>query len=237
MDRKFLIIIAVGLLAIALPASQRQFVGITLASLVVLFWLPDWIRHHVGKIETYHHEISHGLASLFSGGKFHKFHIHPNGGGMALTQGGHRHLIVAAGYIGSVLFGAIYLARSAQSDSITALLYLITLLYALSILKAGDRHTRTVGIAFASIVGIVSILAPGTLLTRLVLNLIGVVLVYEGFRTLWTLHMISATHSGTGSDAEAMAELHGRHPIYWSMVFSVIALAIVASLFAVLLAL
>jgi len=233
MDRKFLIIIAAGLLAITLPASQRQFVGITLASLVVLFWLPDWIRHHVGKIETYHHEISHGLASLFSGGKFHKFHIHPNGGGMALTQGGHRHLIVAAGYIGSVLFGAIYLARSAQSDSITVLLYLVTLLYALAILKAGDRHTRTVAIAFASIVGILS---PGSLLTRLVLNLIGVVLIYEGFRSLWTLHLISATRSGTGSDAEAMAELLGRHPIYWSMLFSVIALAIVLAIIAVLFA-
>jgi len=233
MDRKFLIIIAIGLLAITLPASQRQFVGITLASLVVLFWLPDWIRHHVGKIETYHHEISHGLASLFSGGKFHKFHIHPKGGGMALTQGGHRHLIVAAGYIGSVLFGAIYLARSAQSDSITVLLYLVTLLYALAILKAGDRHTRTVAIAFASIVGILS---PGSLLTRLVLNLIGVVLIYEGFRSLWTLHLISATRSGTGSDAEAMAELLGRHPIYWSMLFSVIALAIVLAIIAVLFA-
>lgn len=228
MNNRILLIVGIGLLALLLPATQRQFVGMTLASLAFLFWVPDWFRHHVGKIETYHHEISHGLASILSGGKFHKFHIHPRGGGVALTQGGRRHLIIAAGYIGSVLFGAIYLARSAQTDSITVLLYLVALLYALSVLKAGDRHTRTVGIAFASIVGILSILSPGSLLTRLVLNLIGVILVYEGFRSLWTLHLISATHTGTGSDAESMAELHGGHPIYWSTIFSVIAVVLLA---------
>ena len=228
---RVLIIAVLGVLALGLPGPQRQFAGLTLASVFVLTLLPTWMKHHVRKMGTYHHEVSHGLVSMLTGGQFHKFYVHPAGGGLSVTSGGKAKLVLAAGYIGTVLFGAVYLAKSAQSDSMITALYVVALLYALSTIKAGDWHTASVGIAIGAFVGLATHLAPGAMFTRLVLNLIGVVLVYEGFRSLWYLHLAAATTTGTGSDAEAMSRISGGHPMHWAFLYSAVAALILFALF------
>jgi len=228
-----LIIAVLGFLAIGLPAPQRQFAELTLASLFVLTLIPAWLKHHVRKMGTYHHEVSHGLISMLTGGQFHKFYVHEEDGGVSITSGGKTKLVVSAGYIGTVLFGAVYLAKSAQSDSMIIVLYAMALLYALSVIKAGDLHTASVGIAIGAFVGLATHLAPGTIFTRLVLNLIGVVLVFEGLRSLWHLHIAAATTTGTGSDAEAMSRISGSHPMHWAFLYSAVAALILFVLFRV----
>ena len=220
------IISVVAVSALCYAGEAREFVRLTLASLLVLALLPSWLHRHVRKTGTYHHEISHGLMSLLTGGRFHRFHIHSNGSGLAHTSGGKPKLVISAGYIGTILFGVIYLAKSTQNDAIVATLYVLALLYALSILKAGDWHTATVGMAILATLGLATQLAPGSLAVRFLLNLNGVLLISDGLFALWTLHLASATTTNTGSDAEAMGHLTGKHPAVWSAVFSITALAI-----------
>jgi hypothetical protein len=195
----------------------------TLTSVGFLWILPIVGRRHVSKFGTYTHEVSHGVISLLTGGEFHRFHV-GDWGGMCVTSGGNRKAVTAAGYIGTIVVGAIFLARSAQADTLIVTLQILAVLLALSTLKAGDLQTATLGTAVAAFLGLFSSLFPGALPTRFLLNLMGVILVWQGLRALKTLWRISATATGTGSDAEAMARLTGRSAMHWAVVFGGIAL-------------
>lgn len=195
----------------------------TLVSVGFLYLLPVVWRRHVSKVGTYAHEVSHGIASLLTGGEFHRFHV-GNSGGVCITSGGNRKAVTAAGYIGTIVLGAIFLAQSAQSNTVVVTLQVLAVLLALSTVKAGDLHTATVGAVVAAFLGLFTTLSPGATATRFLMNLMGVILVWQGFKALKTLWVISATTRGTGSDAEAMANLAGRSAIHWAVIFSGIAL-------------
>jgi hypothetical protein len=203
--------------------AMSGFILMTIASVSLLCLLPVVGRRQVSKLATYSHEISHGVVSLLTGGEFHCFHV-GNQGGLCITSGGNRRAITAAGYIGTIVLGAVSLARSAQSDTLAVTLQILAILLALSTLKAGDLHTAAVGTVVAAILGLCSTLLPGALATKFLWNLMGVILISEGFKALKTLWAISATKSGTGSDAEAMADLTSRSALHWAVVFGGIAL-------------
>ena len=64
-------------------------------------------------LESYFHEISHGIAALITGGQIVKIELFTNGAGLCTTQGGWRFLISFMGYAGATFWGAsIYLLAS-----------------------------------------------------------------------------------------------------------------------------
>jgi len=63
-----------------------------------------------GWLETYFHEISHGLAAIFTGGKIENIALRLNGEGVCYTRGGILFFIAFAGYAGAVFWGgALYI--------------------------------------------------------------------------------------------------------------------------------
>jgi len=206
-----------------MDAAAGGFIIMTVASISLLWILPAFGRRHVSKVGTYAHEVSHGVVSLLTGGEFYRFHVGDQGG-LCVTSGGNRKAVAAAGYIGTIILGAIFLGRSAQSDALVVTLQILAVLLALSTLKAGDLHTAAVGTAVAAALGLCSTLLPGAMATRFLLNLMGVILIWQGFKALKALGALSATQMGTGSDAEAMAHLTGRPAMHWAVVFGGIAL-------------
>jgi hypothetical protein len=56
-------------------------------------------------LETYFHEISHGLAALFSGGEIVRIQLFASGAGECTTRGGLNFLITFFGYTGATLWG------------------------------------------------------------------------------------------------------------------------------------
>jgi hypothetical protein len=58
---------------------------------------------------TFIHELGHGLAAEATGGDFLQFRVESSGAGLAYTRGGYRPAIIAAGYTGTALFGAVLL--------------------------------------------------------------------------------------------------------------------------------
>ena len=215
-------------------AAMGAFVVMTVASIGVLAILPVMCRKHVAKVGTYAHEVSHGIVSMLTGGGFHRFHV-ANTGGLCITYGGKPKAVAMAGYIGTILLGAIFLARSAQHQPLVIMLQVLAVLVALSTLKAGDLHTATVGMVVATTLGLFSTFFPGTMATRFLLNLMGVILVSQGIRAMKTLWEISVTETGTGSDAEEMSHLTGRSPMHWAIVLggitATILLVLVATIF------
>ena len=64
-------------------------------------------------LESYFHELSHGLAALVTGGRVVQIQLFPNGAGLCTTQGGMRFVISLMGYLGATLFG-YFICRLAQ---------------------------------------------------------------------------------------------------------------------------
>ncbi len=56
-------------------------------------------------LETYFHEISHGIAALLTGGQIMRIELFPNGSGVCTTRGGLSFLISFSGYAGASLWG------------------------------------------------------------------------------------------------------------------------------------
>lgn len=73
-------------------------------------------------LNTFVHELSHGLAALLTGGRFERFVVHPNREGLAHIRGGNRFLVVSAGYLGPALFGGGLILLSATSVAVQSIL-------------------------------------------------------------------------------------------------------------------
>lgn len=58
-------------------------------------------------IETFFHEISHGLMAFLSGGSIVSITLNYNGSGLCVSQGGVQFLVSFSGYAGSALFGLL----------------------------------------------------------------------------------------------------------------------------------
>jgi len=54
------------------------------------------------------HEVSHALAAVATGGAVEQINLDPNQGGVAYTRGGIPFLILSAGYLGSLLWGGLF---------------------------------------------------------------------------------------------------------------------------------
>jgi hypothetical protein len=208
------------------PGSAREFLVLTVASIFCLSLLPAGARRMASRLGIYVHELCHGVSSWLTGGDFHRFRVSGDGG-VCVTSGGYRGLVLAAGYVGTVLLGAVFLARSAQSGPMDTLLRGLAIRFALTTLKAADLRTVAVGAAVAGVLWLCCDLVPGALFSRFLLNLMGVILVWDGYEALKTLWALSASRRGTGSDAEAMARWAGWSPLLWVAVFGGIA-AVVA---------
>ena len=109
---------------------QYQFVAIMAACIVVSFipvlnWPFTWIQ-------TFFHEISHGLAAILTGGSVSHIEIHLRGSGLCYTSGGVRFVVASAGYLGASLFGVLLILSVAifshrQSSILAVALACLTL--------------------------------------------------------------------------------------------------------------
>lgn len=209
-----------------MPPYVQPFVIMTCGSIALLSVLPHKHRHHIGKIGAYTHEVSHGVVSLMTGGEFDTFRIGKQGGGYAVTSGGKRKLIVSAGYIGTILLGAIMLSRSANVTDLTVTLYILALFFAVSTIKSGDLHTAVVGNVTALLLGLSHILMPGSWVVRFLLNFLGVILVWKGLTAIRDLYQTSTGNGDIQSDAKVMSNIAGHTTLHWVFVYASISVVI-----------
>ncbi|MFT5789504.1 MAG: hypothetical protein ACI8SJ_001620 [Shewanella sp.] len=84
------------------PSRSRFFLELLIAFLVTK--LP-FISVPFKWLESYFHELSHGLATLFTGGAVSHIQLFPNGAGLCFSQGGWPLVIGFSGYFGAALWG------------------------------------------------------------------------------------------------------------------------------------
>lgn len=90
--------------AISIPSRGQFIVELLLA--LVLTRIP-YISVPFKWLESYFHELSHGLATLLTGGVVSHIQLFPNGAGLCFSQGGWPVIIGFAGYFGAALWGLL----------------------------------------------------------------------------------------------------------------------------------
>lgn len=102
---------------------MSQFFTLLAVALVISF-IP-YINRPFKMIETFFHELSHGLAAVLTFGKIHDIKIKLDGSGLCTTSGGLRHLILISGYAGASSFGFLiyYIGTKIQTDQAEVFLY------------------------------------------------------------------------------------------------------------------
>ncbi len=89
-------------------------------------------------LESYFHEISHGIAAIVTGGSVLRIQMFANGAGLCTTQGGIGFIISFAGYAGATLWGwGIYKLAGAHQGVAQVFSVLVFLLLVGSIVFLG----------------------------------------------------------------------------------------------------
>ena len=76
-------------------------VAVVISYLPVVSWPFMWVQ-------TFFHEISHGVAALITGGGINRIELDLRGSGVCYTQGGVRFIVSIAGYLGAALSGMFF---------------------------------------------------------------------------------------------------------------------------------
>lgn len=173
---------------------------------------------------TFVHEISHGLAALATGGNFHRFTVSPDLSGLAWSAGGWRWVISSAGYIGSAVFGGLLILLAARGVASRVLLMVLGLALALlCLLFVRNLFGIATGMSLAAAMFLAGYrLRPPW--SDMVLLVLALQLVLDGFNSLFTLLRLSAA-SNVQTDAMSMAQATGIPAVVWTVIWAAISLA------------
>ena len=200
--------------------SQKYQFWLFLLAAVILRQLP-FISIPFNWLETYFHEISHGIAALLSGGSIIKIELFANGAGLCTTLGGNRFLVSFSGYAGAIIWGAmIYVsAKSHQRVAQIFSLFIVLLLSVTLILWA--RDLLTIFICLVLLVLILLSLKTKNLKTlQLLLQLFGMVVLLNGLYS--PFYLLDGRSIGDGA---TLANLTLLPELVWVVIWSSMGLA------------
>jgi hypothetical protein len=122
--------------------SHKYQFWLMLLSAIIVLQLP-FISIPFKWLESYFHEISHGLTALLTGGTIVQIQLFPNGAGLCTTRGGSAFFISLMGYGGAILWGSLlfYLASSHQKIAQVCSVLLVGLLASSILLWVRDLLT------------------------------------------------------------------------------------------------
>jgi hypothetical protein len=177
-------------------------------------------------LNTFIHELSHGLAAAMTGGSFVRFVVRPDMSGTAYNYGGATLIVAPAGYLGSALFGGFLILLTTASIPARVVLMGFGLLLGLLCL-----------LFVANCYGIVTgwILATGLFYAgwklddqraATILLFLAVQLILASFDSLFILLHISRNIRGTSSDAERMEKITAIPAAFWALLWCATAITI-----------
>lgn len=121
---------------------MQEFIILSTLALIVSF-IP-YLKAPFRSIETYFHELSHGLMAVFTGGKIHRIQLNFDGSGHCSTIGGLRIPTLLAGYTGASAagFAIYYIGTQIQINQAEDFLYAVLVLFIFTTLM-WVRHIPT----------------------------------------------------------------------------------------------
>lgn len=205
-----------------LARSHWQLGLLTL--LIVLFW-PTWVVAPLKVLIVFLHEISHAIATLLTGGSVLGLTIDPMQGGMVISRGGNRFLILTAGYMGSLIIGALLMIAAVRTHWDRIVLGGLGLV----LLAVTGLYVRDVfAIGFGMVTGLL-MLGVARFLPRdindLTLRVIGLTsMIYVPL----DIYSDTIARSYLRSDARMLAEEFGGATLFWGGLWMAISLVVIA---------
>ncbi|NKF51578.1 M50 family metallopeptidase [Shewanella sp. WXL01] len=133
----------------AVPSRSRFVIELLVALIVTK--LP-YVSVPFKWFESFFHEISHGIATLITGGMVNSIQLFPNGAGLCTSQGGNAILIAFSGYPGAALWGYLIFLLATWRAGIRFTLSLLGLIVmASSLFWARDMLTIIILLCLAGL--------------------------------------------------------------------------------------
>jgi len=202
-------------------ASRKQkllflllLIGVYIVSYLPLVNAPfEWF-------ETFFHEISHGLAAIFTGGSVDKIVLSYNGAGLCYTRGGSSLLVAFSGYAGAALWGAFIFVGATAMGRNASVLSSILLVFVIitGALWARDLGTIIILFIIAAFLGLM-IKFTFKHYIPVVTQFIGLYILVSA--THAPLYLLS--HNGK-NDAHALSQITHLPELIWIAVWFVMAL-------------
>jgi len=196
---------------------------IILTALVFAFW-PTPALLPLKILIVFFHEVSHGLAAIFTGGQIEALTLSAAQGGMATTRGGNLFAIYSAGYLGSLLTGVLLflIARHTRFDR------LLMGLLGLAILLLTAFYIRDLFPLAAMTTAGVAMLASARFLGQqvndLLLSIIGLTsMIYAPY----DIFTDTIARTSTQSDAYRLAETYGGTAMFWGVTWLAFSLVVI----------
>lgn len=145
---------------------------ILLAHLLAFFWEQPFMLF-LKVFVVYLHELSHGLATLLTGGEIVELSVAWNESGFAKVRGGNFFVIASAGYIGSILWGSLMLYFSLSGFAFRLFSFFIgaTILVTASLFMHSFDSSYYLALFWGLFLLIIPVLLPE--ITRIVVFLLG----------------------------------------------------------------
>lgn len=200
-----------------LSFTKKYHFWIVLVIAAVILQLP-FISMPFKWLESYFHEISHGLAAILTGGTIVKIELFPNGAGLCTTRGGSGFFISFMGYAGAALWGTlIYFIASAHQRIAQGFSGLLAILIVIS-LVFWVRDLLTLAIIISLLMVILAKLKFSKLTyLQVSLQITGILVLLNSIRSPW--YLLDGRNLGDGA---ALANLTGIPEIFWVFIWFVV---------------
>ena len=200
---------------------RRLVLPLALAAATLLLWGTP-VVYPVRLFVVFLHEISHGIAAVLTGGQIVSIAM-SDAGGVCYTRGGWRLLILNAGYLGSLLWGALFLvlgARRTRARAVVAAVGVFTLLITLG-------YVRTwFGFLYGLVAGVVLVAVAVKLKPVVSETLLAAIGATSVLYAVWDVAAdVLIVHSGQ-SDAAALARLTQVPAIVWGAAWIAISVVV-----------
>jgi hypothetical protein len=204
---------------------RRLLLPLGLGLLAVLLW-DTFVVYPFRLFVVFLHEISHGLAALATGGEIVSIGLSFDEGGVCLTRGGSRFLVLNAGYLGSLLWGAFFLVlgvRRRRAPTVIATVGLFALVVTLLYVRTwfGFFYGLAAGLA---LVTVASRLKP--VVSEVLLATLGAM---SCLYAVWDIASDVLLRTAAESDASALARLTGVPAVLWGLAWTALSLAVLAA--------
>lgn len=178
-------------------------------------------------LESYFHEISHGIAAILTGGKVLRIQLFANGAGLCTTQGGIGFVISFAGYAGATLWGwGIFKLASAHQRVAQAFSVLILLLLVCSIVFWGRDLLTWFILAILAAIFLLTIKLKKMVYLQWLMQLFGLLILLNSLFS--PAYLLDGRHLGDGA---ALASMTFIPEIIWVLIWFSIALLALYSLY------
>jgi hypothetical protein len=168
------------------------------------------------------HEVSHGLAAVVTGGQVVSIAISPDEGGVCLTRGGWPFVVANAGYLGSLLFGVLFLLLGAERRNAAPVLGAIGAFT----LIAGLLYVRSwFGFVYCVIMGLALVVVSARLPAGVSEVLLAAIGAMSALYAIADIASDAVFRHSAASDAAVLARATGLPALLWGALWIVASVA------------